>query len=313
MKAVLLFSISLISICAKAWPTVKNPFELITPPHKVQTISDCMHVASEQGDYMFKKIPHIKTTKDNVIDIGNPMEVCGLYIVSEPDTVIEITLKHFDINCEAGGLMAFVDGWELNGEYFPSVRDHHHTIEERTIEFCNDYSQWPQISHKKFFRSSQNAALLQYRIPLRGSFIANVRFRKIAEPCNIMVQDTASFYSLNNYGHQRNCTLTALFPAVISIINIKVGERMDDKVNYECTTSPDHLEIGGSPGLESFGMEKSSDVCGFSEQQGPEQAIFCGITSVRLVSSGKHRNKAALMVRQADENDLEIATLVCPL
>ena len=37
---------------------------------------------------------------------------------------------------------------------------------------------------------------------------------------------------------------------------------------------------------------------------GPDQAIFCGITSVRLVSSGKYRNKAGLMVRQADENDL---------
>lgn len=39
----------------------------------------------------------------------------------------------------------------------------------------------PRVANKKFFRSSQNAALLQYRIPFRGSFIAHVRFHKITQ------------------------------------------------------------------------------------------------------------------------------------
>lgn len=46
---------------------------------------------------------------------------------------------------------------------------------------------------------------------------------------------------------------------------------------------------------------------------GPEQAIFCGVTTVRLISTGRYQNHAAVMLRKADETDLDIATLVCAL
>lgn len=36
----------------------------------------------------------------------------------------------------------FVDGWELNGEYFPAVMDHHRQLEDRVYEFCNNNKQW---------------------------------------------------------------------------------------------------------------------------------------------------------------------------
>lgn len=75
----------------------------------------------------------------------------------------------------------FVDGWELNGEYFPSESDHHRKLDDRVAEFCSDYTQWPRISKKRVFKSSQNAALLQYRIPTRGFFIVNVNFHKISQ------------------------------------------------------------------------------------------------------------------------------------
>ncbi|XP_034489398.1 corticotropin-releasing factor-binding protein-like, partial [Drosophila innubila] len=177
----------------------------------------CMHVASEPGDYIFKKSASSPAANPlaaldfnrnaELLDLealgGDELEaaaiaaaaaaaaaaasavtadsVCGLYVIGEPDTIVEITMKHYDVNCESGGLMAFVDGWELNGEYFPAVKDHHRVLEERVYEFCNNNKQWPRFSNKKFFRSSQNAALLQYRIPGRGSFVANVRFHKITQ------------------------------------------------------------------------------------------------------------------------------------
>jgi Corticotropin-releasing factor binding protein (CRF-BP) len=75
----------------------------------------------------------------------------------------------------------------------------------------------------------------------------------------------------------------------------------------------DKVTIGGSNGLDSHHLTKATAVCGKSELKGPEQAIFCGVTSVRLASSGKYNNKVVVAVRPADENDISLATAVCDL
>ncbi|XP_020811225.1 corticotropin-releasing factor-binding protein isoform X1 [Drosophila serrata] len=352
MKLVVYLYLSMIVLGVQAWPSVKRSFEIFpnpAVPHNVHTVSDCMHVASEAGDYIFKKLNPLSSAlnretalleleaagagagagagtgaglpgvvpgdRADVQEVASP-EVCGLYVIGEPDTIVEITMKHYDANCETGALMAFVDGWELNGEYFPGIKDHHRPLEERVYEFCNNYRQWPRVSNKKFFRSSQNAALLQYRIPTRGSFVANVRFHKITQPCNVLVQDVAAMYKMTNFGQARNCTISALFPAVVSLASLRIGGksvRAQQKVNYDCQIPSDRLEIGGSAGLDSLGMDQASAVCGASSEPGPEQAIFCGVSTVRLVSSGRYQNQAALVLRKADVQDLDIATLMCAL
>ncbi|XP_017076413.1 corticotropin-releasing factor-binding protein [Drosophila eugracilis] len=355
MKLVVYLYLSMIVLGVQAWPSVKRSFELFpnpAVPHNVHTVSDCMHVASEAGDYIFKKLNPLSSALNREValleleaagGVGGAAgvgvgvgvvpgegaatgtgadvqelqpEVCGLYVIGEPDTIVEITMKHYDANCETGALMAFVDGWELNGEYFPGIKDHHRPLEERVYEFCNNYRQWPRVSNKKFFRSSQNAALLQYRIPVRGSFVANVRFHKITQPCNVLVQDTAAMYKMTNFGQARNCTISALFPAVVSLASLRIGGksvRAQPKVNYDCQLPSDRLEIGGSSGLDPIGMEQASAVCGASSDLGPEQAMFCGVSTVRLVSSGRFQNQAAIVLRKAEEQDLDIATLICAL
>lgn len=81
-----------------------------------------MHVASEAGDYAFKKQPTRATLFANanvgnnnnddsetaaaLLQLEDSLQVCGLYVVGEPDTIVEITMKHYDVNCESGGLMA---------------------------------------------------------------------------------------------------------------------------------------------------------------------------------------------------------------
>lgn len=60
-------------------------------------------------------------------------------------------------------------------------------------------------------------------------------------------------------------------------------------------------------------MELSTLVCGHTEVIGPDQAIFCDVTTVRLISHGKHNNQVLLSIRNVDENDINIATLICPL
>ncbi|ALC47633.1 CG15537 [Drosophila busckii] len=349
MKLIVYVYVSMIVLGVQAWPNVKRSFELypnvVALPYTEHKISDCMHVTSEPGDYVFKKsatsspqsqLPTFNLNRETTLleleaaaaaadpaavaaaaaAVATDATVCGLYVIGEPDTLVEITMKHYDVNCESGGLMAFVDGWELNGEYFPGVQDHHRTLEDRVYEFCNNNKQWPRISNKKFFRSSQNAALLQYRIPKHGSFVANVRFHKITQPCNVLVQNTAAVYKISNYGHPRNCTLSAIFPAAISLGNLRIGGksvRNQAKVNYDCQSNEDRLEIGGSAGLDSAGLELASAVCGQSGELGPEQAIYCEVTSVRLVSTGRYQNQATVIVRKADVEDLDIATLMCAL
>lgn len=69
-----------------------------------------------------------------------------------------------------------MDGWELNGEYFPSVHEHRLPLEQRVSEFCVADQRFPYRSTKRTYRSSQNAALLQYRIPKTGSFMISVKF-----------------------------------------------------------------------------------------------------------------------------------------
>lgn len=70
-----------------------------------------MHVTSDEGDYAFKKVtqPTLNKRDHNIVEVHSPdMSVCGLYVVTDPDKYIEITIKYLDINCDTGGLMAVI-------------------------------------------------------------------------------------------------------------------------------------------------------------------------------------------------------------
>lgn len=41
--------------------------------------------------------------------------------------------------------------------------------------------------------------------------------------------------------------------------------------------------------------------------------ILCGVTTVRLVSSGSYDNSATVSLRMADENDRSPAATICPI
>ena len=54
------------------------------------------------------------------------------------------------------------DGWELNGNVFPGLEDHHLSLEQRSRALCNG-----NVGVTKFV-SSQNAALVSFNIPTTG-------------------------------------------------------------------------------------------------------------------------------------------------
>lgn len=76
-----------------------------------------MEVNSEPGDYIFKKFPkRSMSPRASYVDLhprgeeeepseDDPMAVCGLYIIGEPDTIVEVTVKQYNVNCAMGGLM----------------------------------------------------------------------------------------------------------------------------------------------------------------------------------------------------------------
>ena len=51
-----------------------------------------------------------------------------------------------------------------------------------------------------------------------------------------MAEGVAPYYVLQNYGMNRNCTLTASFPAVVAIEGIDVGGSKEN-VNYDVSRS----------------------------------------------------------------------------
>uniref|UniRef100_A0A1B6L1H7 Corticotropin-releasing factor binding protein C-terminal domain-containing protein n=1 Tax=Graphocephala atropunctata TaxID=36148 RepID=A0A1B6L1H7_9HEMI len=77
---------------------------------------------------------------------------------------------------------------------------------------------------------------------------------------------------------------------------------------------PDFVQLGGSEGLDLSTYSVVDSICGLDSL--PErvvETIFCGVTTVRLVSSGEFDNAVTVQLRQADEEDIPSASLICGL
>ncbi|CAH0559014.1 unnamed protein product [Brassicogethes aeneus] len=272
--------------------------------------SECIYMTSEEGEYYHKAI--------------SPTEsACGAYIVAEPDQLIEIRFNYLDVPCDNGGLVAVVDGWELNGEFFPTFDDNR--IKPRETTICG------QRKIKTRFLSSQNAALIQYRMPARGtSFSFSVKFYKNPTPCNVMVQDVEQVFTMRNYGRRSNCSLSTLFPAFVKVEGINVGVTPSigrgvemetgtiHKVRFQCQKRglDDYVQIGGSMGLDSRKLEQADSLCGLNSKPVHHgELIACGTTTIRLVSSGAFDNSVTVKIRQIDEEDIAngYMSVVCEL
>ncbi|XP_008201043.1 corticotropin-releasing factor-binding protein isoform X2 [Tribolium castaneum] len=260
-------------------------------------ITDCIFMTSEEGDFY-----HKSSIADGT--------ACGAYIFSDPDQTIEVHFNYLDVPCENGGLVSFVDGWELNGEFFPSPSDHPLPLNSRFTEFCG------KRKVKQTFKSSQNVALIQYRMPAKGtSFGFSVRFIKNPTPCNVLFQSTEDIYTLRNYGKRSNCSLSTLFPAAVRVASLNVGIvpslgrgiELETGTIHKCQKRglDDYLQIGGSRGLDNANLLLADSVCGLDSKPGKHvEVIACGTTTVRLVSSGAFDNSATVAIRGLTEDDI---------
>lgn len=243
----------------------------------------CIYVKSEEGVYVFTS-PGVK-------------QVCGLYIITDPDKQVEFEFQAFDISCTKGGLLSVIDGWELNGQFFPSPEDHPLSTEKRYREFCS------KTKPRKSFISSQNVGLIEFRIPTKGQgFRVSVKFINNPKPCNAVLQDPQGVYTLRNYNRKSNCSISVIFPLSISILASSIGMQSSwPPQNFDVETGlvskchkrglNDFVEVRGGDGLDPAQMNVVADYCGLqSIPSSKAMTVVCGNTAVRLVSSGRYEN-----------------------
>ncbi|CAL7942265.1 unnamed protein product [Xylocopa violacea] len=254
-----------------------------------KSVTDCMFVTSEPGSFVY--------TSNSDDD-----EVCGIYFLAGPDEKVDINFVKFDVPCEHHGLVSVVDGWELNGEVFPSEMDHRLPLKQRSSEFCGK-----NIAVQKTFTSSQNAAVIQYRIPKPGKgFTVFARFVKNPRPCNVLAASISEPYTLRNYGRRINCTYAALYSGTVRVIALSVGvsnflgsvRTTETGTLQKCDeTSPqDQVIIGGSYGLDTSRVEIVDSICGVDSKPDFRELVEYPVTSVRLVSSGFFDNSVTVQI-----------------
>lgn len=113
-----------------------------------------------------------------------------------------------------------------------------------------------------------------------------------------MAEGVMPTYTLRNFGNRSNCTLTALFPAVVAIKELTVGPPSKD-IRFQCPDYQyaDHLDIGGSPGLDSINMQVASTACGVSSENGIAVAYIVYISPPYLYQPAAcfrcHRGRGA--------------------
>ncbi|XP_020282228.1 corticotropin-releasing factor-binding protein [Pseudomyrmex gracilis] len=260
-------------------------------------VTDCMFVTSDSGPFSY-------------VSQSDNDEVCGIYFLTDPDRVVELYFQSYDVPCERHGLLAVIDGWELNGEVFPSEADHMLPVKERVNEFCGKNG-W----RRKTFSSSQNVALLQYKIPSsEKGFVVFAKYPKNPRPCNILSVSTTDPFTIRNYGRRINCTLIAVYPGVVRVIALGVGgvsqsvarTTTETGTLRKCgTRSPrDLVQIGGSRGLDTTKLDVIDTICGIDSKPDIRELVAYDVTSVRLISSGDYDNSVTVAISQIVNDDL---------
>ncbi|CAH1790100.1 unnamed protein product [Owenia fusiformis] len=221
----------------------------------------CTDMDSVPGDYIYSSI--------------GGQQVCGFFLIGLTDQLVEIEFTSFNIGCQDGGLLSIVDGWELQGQYFPSEQDHQVPIDSRFNSFCGE------DAPKKFYISSQNVALLQFRIPVIGQgFQVKVNFPQNPEPCNAVSIFQEGEYTLSNYGKRRNCSLSIIYPERIEFEEVNVGSNPDIPMGLRragtierCRTRKggDYVEVRDGNGMDPMTMWKVGHFCGMET---PAGALF---------------------------------------
>ncbi|KAL5020033.1 hypothetical protein ScPMuIL_002925 [Solemya velum] len=210
---------------------------------------------------------------------------------------------------DSGGLLAIVDGWELQGEMFPSQDDHPQGMDERYHAYCGP------DKPNRIFIASQNVALIQFRIPSLGEgFKVNVRLIDNPQPCNAVAMLENGIYTMKNFGERRNCTISIIYPERIQLVSVDVGVTAEKPIiegeiglTDKCAhpAGSDLVEIMNGNGLDTSIMTKRAAFCGMeSGAENKGVVLGCQHSVVRLVSSGKFYNSITFLYTPPTDEEL---------
>lgn len=87
----------------------------------------------------------------------------------------------------------------------------------------------------------------------------------------------------------------------------------DELKKKPCVIATFYLQKGRCPSLKMSANSKMANEFHVIFTEKVVETIFCGVTTVRLVSSGEFDNAVTIAVRPAEENDIPTASLVCGL
>jgi hypothetical protein len=82
--------------------------------HMIQIVSlrlDCMHVTSEDGIFTYRKVRRSQSMGGggnglHLVEVeSNEPQVCGVYLMTDPDKVVEVEVEFTDASCELGNLL----------------------------------------------------------------------------------------------------------------------------------------------------------------------------------------------------------------
>ncbi|KAH9398430.1 hypothetical protein TYRP_019078 [Tyrophagus putrescentiae] len=261
----------------------------------------------------------------NADSIGNSNTICGLYLLARPEENVVIDFLHFNVSCDKHGLLSVMDGWELNGQFFPGPEDHPLPRQVRYHEFCGG------AKPRKTFPMSQNAGLIEFRIPIAGQgFMVRVRFVPNPKPCNVIMVEVNTMYTIRNFGRRTNCTVSLLYEGSFQILSMIVGHshrpigNLLSSRNFLVETSllkkcqkrgrDDYVELLGGYGLDPNQMQLAEDMCGVRTASSYKRkfTVHCPNTAVRLVSSGRYDNSVEFAFNFLDAQQLSNdSVLVC--
>ncbi|XP_045184149.1 corticotropin-releasing factor-binding protein-like isoform X2 [Mercenaria mercenaria] len=301
--AVLLCAVHTVLITAHpALPVQKTDISLLRrQTRSVDGNIGCIHMESFPGELQY-------------VSDGTE-EVCGLYLIGQPDQIVEVGFLDFNVNCETGGVLALFDGWELQGELFPGVNDHALTLAERYTMFCGEKK--PEA----IFMSSQNVALIQFKIPNPGEgFKVFVNFKKNPQPCNAVAMFEMGTLTMKNYGLRRNCTTSIIYPEQISMINVDVGVTSATKpieaeigLTDKCMNygGGDYIQVMNGNGLDPSTMATKGVLCGMdsNSEANAKFVLHCQHSVVRMVSSGEFHNTVTFQYAPPKEEELNASDM----
>ncbi|KAL8571650.1 hypothetical protein ACOMHN_046334 [Nucella lapillus] len=258
---------------------------------------DCVDMVGTEGHYWHTSA-------------GSNM-VCGLYVIGKEDTLVKLEITHFNIGCEDDGLMAVVDGWEMNGDIFPSPEDMEGGMEAQYQTYCG------ATTPPRRFVSSQNVALVQFRTPRAGQgFRVKVRFLRNPQPCNVMAPHGVTVFTMRNYGATRNCTTLVLYPVNVHLLNTNVKTtysfmhlRRDVptglSINCDGQAGPDYAAFIFGSGMDTAYFNIRMAFCGRRNKAALPVTLGCSSSAIRLTSSGLYENTLTVEITDPQDNQLE--------